>query len=540
MVFAPGFSLAAPVGGLFILLVLQAVPWLRRYVRFVVPAVAGLSLLGALATLMEPVRPVVLSRWSPSAFFGVPLVIQADPLVWPLAVAAGCVVVGAALVQLGHREQPHFLAGFAALGMLAAVLGSMWAANLLTILVFWGWFDLAWALGMVVAGVSARRVALGGGVGGLATVTLWAGALVEVARGNSLSWHLASPSGMGVGLLLVAGVLRLGLYPFHLALPTGLRRSGPERATLFLGPVLGWGLLLRLAAVGGGALPGGGVLSWVGMASLVAGGLLSWTRSGAREVVTWAALAAAGAVLWGAAAVGDGAVWVLAGGGAAWALGVSLVSLGHGFDRAVPWWTVGPLFGGVVLLGFPLTPGALVVPAVVGDAIGGSAVGKVVAFLVGEGMLAAGLARCVLRPAAGQERVGPLEVIARAAGMALPALPLVVGGLHPPFLMPGSGVASLVGLLVRAGGLAWMVWLLAVGGGVALFWREGRFRRRVEPVLGLLHDLVHLDWALGLFLGGIGRLLRFFRATAELVEGAGAVLWALSISLLIMLALLGR
>jgi hypothetical protein len=83
----------------------------------------------------------------------------------------------------------------------------------------------------------------------------------------------------------------------------------------------------------------------------------------------------------------------------------------------------------------------------------------------------------------------------------------------------------------------WAVWPLATGLGVVLFWQDARLRPHIQTTLGILHDLASLDWLINPLLGGLGRVTRFLQATAELMEGAGAVLWALSVFLLFVLAL---
>lgn len=72
-------------------------------------------------------------------------------------------------------------------------------------------------------------------------------------------------------------------------------------------------------------------------------------------------------------------------------------------------------------------------------------------------------------------------------------------------------------------------------GGVLVWW-ERRFRRRAEQVLGLLHDILRLEWASQLVLDSMGRLSAFLGAVADVTEGPGAILWALAIFLLVLLA----
>ena len=537
MPFPPLFSLVVPLAGAMILLLMGLFRRLRPYTRFVAPATMGLTMLGVLATSLEPVRTIPLSLWRPSVFFGTFLALQPDPLVWPLAVATVCAATSAGMIQLSRRTQPHFVLVFSALGFLVATLGSLWAENLLTVLFFWGCFDVAWALGMMAVDASPRRVALSIGTTLLSTAALWAAAMLIQARGGSVTWQLIEPEGLSRGLLLAAGLLRLGLYPLHLTLPVGISRSAPTAAHLFLGPVLGWGLLLHLTTGGGVTLTDPTWLPSLGIATLAVGSLLAWTRSVASEALPWSALAATGAILAAATFAGDAAPAVLAGGGTAWILGVTLIALANGLDRRAPWWAIGPILGSLALVGAPLTLGLMTSSHLVGS--GPMSTAQRLIILLGQGLLVAGLGRRVLRPSPSWGEDQPLEIAARATGFALPSLLLLLGGVMPARLLPGLDVPSLAQLLSLVSLPHWGLWLLSLTIGGALVWLEGRFRKRIEPALDLLFDLFSLDWALYTIVGGLDRATSLLREMAELIEGAGAVLWALSILLLALLALVG-
>ena len=538
MPFAPIFALAILIVGLLALPIMASVPRLRPGVRFVVPVAVGLCTTSVFASFLEPVDLIVLSRLRPSTFFGTILAIEASRPMWPLVAATCCAALGAALVQLSRRAQPSLLLGVVTLGILVTVVGGLWAGNLLTMLVFWGAFDLAWTLGMVVSGASAQRVALGSGVSMMATMSLWAGAALVTAGGGGLSWHLLTLTDLGRDLLLLAGVLRLGLYPFQMALPTNLSKSIPAATALFFGPMLGWSLLLRLTTVGEGLVPAGTWFSTLGVVTLAAGGVLAWTRRRTGEIVSWASLATIGATLWGASLAGDQAGLVLAGGGATWILGVTLTYLDRGVSRQALWWTGASAWGGLALLCAPLTPGVAVTSVLLRKVAERSLTGwQMVAIICGFGLLAAALVRRLLIPGA-RENPRPLEITARAAGVLTASIPLLAAGILPALLLQDSP-ASLVGLVAQAGVLGWGLWLLALASGAFLVWAEPRFRHRIEPFLGLLHDFVSLDWAWRLFLGGLGRAVQLFQNVAELLEGAGAVLWSLVIFVLLLLILMG-
>jgi hypothetical protein len=539
MPFALVFSIAAPAVGLLLLPAIALIPRLRPYGRFIVPVAAGFALLGVLTIPFESARSIPVSRWRPSAFFGTSLMIGAKPALWALATAAVAATAAAALVQLSRRAQSNALVGVSALGLVAAALCSFWGDNLLTVLFFWGWFDLLWVLGLAAVGASARRVALSGCVNLLATGALLAGALIFRAQASSISWRLLNPAGLGRDLLVLAGVLRLGLYPLHLTAPVGVSRSAPGALAQFMGPVLGWGYLVQLLAEGGVVLSGMGWLTWVGMASLAAGGLLAFTRSASSEVLPWAALAATGTVILGATNAGGEAPLVLAGGAVSWVLGVALLYLGSGLEQLAPWWVAPSLLGGLALLGAPLTPGSVVTAAVMDGDFAALEVVKVLLLLLGRALLVAGLVRHILRPAQRSE-LGRLEIAARATGLALPGVLLLLGGIFPSLLFGGLGEVSFWEFLAGPGVLGWGLWLLSVGAGIVLFRLVERFRGRVEPLLSLLFDLVSLDWLLRMLLGGLARVARLLHSAAELVEGAGAVLWAAAIFLLLVLTLVGR
>lgn len=532
MPFPPLFSVIVPLIGAVILLLMSLFRRLRSYTRFVAPAAMGLTLLGVLAVPVEPLRTIPLSLWRPSAFFGTFLALRTAPVTWALAMAATAAGVSAALIQLSRRTRPHFILVLSGLGFLLATLGSLWAENLLTLLFFWGCFDAAWALGMMAVGASPRRVALSLGIALLATASLWAAALLTRAGGGSLTWQLIEPEGLARTLLLAAGLLRLGLYPIHVNLPVGISRSAPAAAHLFLGPVLGWGLLLRLVTDAGISLADPVWLSSLGVATLAVGSLLSWTRSVASETLPWAALATAGATLAAAAFARDAAPLVLASGGTAWVLGVTLIALADGFDRSAPWWAIGPALGGLALVGAPLTLGQAISAHTIGSA--GLPAPQLALTLVALALLVAGIARRIIRPPLSWGDEGLLEIAGRAGGFLLPVLLLLLGGIRPSLLLSGLDVPSSTVPLLR-----WGLWLLALVMGGGFVWLGARFRKRIEPLLDLLFDLFSLDWLLYTLVGGFDRATSLLREAAELIEGAGAVLWAVSILLLALLALVG-
>ncbi len=535
MIFALTSSVIAPLVGLVALLLVAGFPRLHPYKRFVVPASAGFSFIAVLFAPLEPVQTVVLFHWQPSIFVGVSPAFVAEPRLWFLALAFSGAVAASALVQLGRIAEPRFPLDGSVLGMLAAGLAGLWAANPLTLLLAWAGFDLSWGLGAVAGGFRLRRVAWGAGLGGLAVLALWAGALVAGEHGSAVSWDLMNLSGPGGVLLLVAGFLRLGLYPCHLTLPEERGRPLPAVAPLLLGGTLGWWLLARVTMSGGAALLAAPWLEAVAVASFVGGGVLAWTRPGSAAGWPWIGLAALGALLWAGLRTGDGVATVMVAGGAAWALGATLLCLDRGLERGAPWWSVAPAVGGLTLVGAPATLGWVPMTQLL-RSLSPLTPWRTVAFVVGYGLLVAGVARRLLRRAVVEEPVGSLLAAARVAGLALPALLLLGAGLFPTHLLSDAGL----GALSRPGLLGWGLWLAGLIVGVALFWVGRRYRERLGALLGLVHDLVRLEWLLRLVLESMERLIAFLGALADVMEGPGAILWALAIFLLVLRVIVGR
>lgn len=531
MPFAPIFAITAPLIGLLILLLTALLPFPRPYRRFVVSAAVGLAFIGVLFAPLEPARTVPISRWQPSAFLGIFPSLRAGQEVWPLALALSCATLAAVLVQSSRVAPPNLALELSTLWMLATGLGGLWGENLLTVLAAWAGFDLAWGLGAAATGLPAHRVALGASTNGLATALLWAGALAVSGQG-SISWSLASLDGPGGELLLLAALLRIGLYPFHLALPGDGRWNLPESATLLSGPLLGWGLLVRLATASG-QLPPAPWLEGAAATTFIAGGMLAWSQSNRGGGWPWGSLASIGGVLWASLHAGRSILPTLTAGAVAWTLGVNLLHLDRGLDRNAPWWSVGAVMGGLSLIGAPLTPGAIPSASLLGAIVTSPSAQRILVFLVGQGLLTASVARRVLKGRSDPAESGPLYIAARIAGIALPLLLLLAGAVRPT-LLKVTGESP-----VRPGVAGWGIWTVGVGAGAFLSWQEQRIRKRLELALGLLHDILRLEWLVRLILRSLDRVTAFLSAVADVAEGPGAILWALSIFFLILLAIAG-
>ncbi|MBC7228024.1 MAG: hypothetical protein H5T61_12475 [Thermoflexales bacterium] len=517
MPFAPILALTAPLCGLLILLGVSSVSPLRPYRRYVVPLGAGLSFLGVLFAPWEDPRPFLLSLWQPLSLFGTFPVLLADRAVWPLALAWAGAVAGSALVQSGRPQIVRSAVGAAVLAMLTFGLGALWGENLLTVLLAWAGFDLAWGIGMASAGLPGERVAwgVGGGVG--ATALLWMGALLLEKAGSGLSWPLMAPDGRGGLFLLLAALVRLGIYPFHFTIPAEMRRGRPLAVALLMEPLLAWGLLARMAWQAGFSIPGGTVLEALAAATFGVGGFLAWATTDSDQRVIWIGMATAGGVFWTGlhASPSAGAAWTA--GGTAWALGLSLLYLGRGWEKKASVWAAASILGGLALLAAPLTSGGILSPPDVLTAI---------LFSLGQALLTAAVAKEVLRQTVQEEPVSLLPAVAQVAGLAVSAIALVLAWGSAPKAAPAP-----------AGWGAWVAGTL-LGGGLLALERIRPWARR--QLLQTIAETLRPEWAGRLLIHSLGRLTGFLDTVADVAEGPGAVLWALATFLLILVVVTRR
>lgn len=516
MPFAPIFALTAPLGGLLVLLVVAYVPRLRPYGRYVVPLGAGLSLLGVLFSPLDPMRPFLLSRWQPLLLFGNFPALLADRPVWPLALAWAGAIAGSALVQMARPQPLRLSVGGAVLGMLVFGLSALWGENVLTVLLAWAAFDLAWGIGMVVAGLPTERAVWGAGAGMTATVILWVGALLLEKSGSGLSWQGMIPAGWEGMVLLLAALVRLGVYPFHLVLPLEMRRGRPIAVALLLEPLLAWGLLAHMSAQAGVSIPSLPGLEVVAAGTFIVGGWLAWTAADPDRRTIWGGMAAAGGVLWnGLRSPGAPAAWIA--GGAIWALGLTLLYLNRGRTPASAAWTVAPVIGGLAILTAPLVSGGVVSsPTPV----------RSVVFVFGQALLTAAVAKDILRPAAEEERPGFLFTVAHAVGLAGLVVSLLLSWGTSPKVAPAA--------------TGWIVWTVGIIAGGTLFWVGERRALAGRRFLTALAEALRWEWAGRLTVQSLGQLTAFLDAVADVAEGPGAILWALATFLLILVILIGR
>jgi formate hydrogenlyase subunit 3/multisubunit Na+/H+ antiporter MnhD subunit len=521
---------------------LSLVPRVRPYTRYVaLGAACATTVLILMFRWIGPVE-VVSSLWQPSLFFGSALTLQIGGVTHPLALALALVTCSAVLVALSRGDDARPQLAATQLALLFAAFLALWSANVLTLTIAWGIYDLVQTVAYVTAGGSTQTAIRSMVPGNLATLLLWTGVLLSAGRADSELWSLVTLSDVALGLWALAGMLRLWTYPFHLSTPDDLVVTPPLATPLLLGPVVGWGLWLRLVGINGGVVPGATWVPTVAAVVLALGGLLAWSCESPRRLLPWVGMSANSAVLLAAGLVGEGASVVVLAGSVACALATAVFFLGDGWHRESSWWNIPSMVGLLTLLGLPLTLGFVTAATLLGRLVQEDLLEGGIIFwgvVLGNLFLVPSLVRRLLVAPSSPppERRG--MIIAHGVGLGMPALLLIGAGIYPPLLLGGSGggdaVPSLGLLFVMPGLVGWLLWVASFVLGGLLAWQDGFLHSKIGPLLSVIHDVLRLEWLDGAVVGALGRGLSVFESAGEVIGGAGALLWSLLLFLLFLL-----
>ena len=513
---------------------LALVPRLRSYAYYVaLGAILPTTILVLILRWMGPKIDVPV-LWRPSLLFGATPMLQNDAALQPLAFALALATSLTVLVALSRQDRlrPQILAVL--LVLLPPSFVALWSANPLTIVAGWAIYDLVLAAGHIAASGWDRTAIRGLVFGGLATLLLWGGTLLSVGEGESSLWGLMTPSDAQLALWTAAGVLRLWIYPFHLAAPAGYD-SSPSLVPFLMSPVLGWGLCLRLVSINGGSFPGGAWVLTLAALTLSLGGLLAWSSKSPRAMLPWISMEVTGAVLLAAVLAGDNASIVISSGCVAWTLGTMVLFSTDGLRLEAPWWNIPALIGALTLLGLPFTLGFSSQSALLGGIARGGHLWWGAAFFFGNIFLVASLARWLLAPSSSPRLSRYWQMAVYGAGLGVAALLLLISGLYRGLLVGGVTFPSLGTLFATPGLAGWLVWVISLALGGVLAWQEGNVRDRIEFLLDAVHDFLRLEWLYDVVVGAMDRGLGAIRAADEVVGGAGALLWSLLLFLLLLL-----
>jgi formate hydrogenlyase subunit 3/multisubunit Na+/H+ antiporter MnhD subunit len=277
-------------------------------------------------------------------------------------------------------------------------------------------------------------------------------------------------------------------------------------------------------------------LTFFGLVAVVVGAAQLWNVDDPRLGLTYVVIAQSGlallAGLWGGAL----AVPALAAQSLALLLGGALIYLSNGRDERRPWASVFSGLGALALLGAPLTVGFLGASGLYGEWLGAGNWPVLVGVFIAQILLAAGLLRAVFWP--GQPVEGEsLRQAAYFVGLTLLAASGVLAGVFLGWFNPMLGAPRL-GLFGWMGTPSIVAAVIVVAAALcgAILWRlETAVRARAEIVASALTSLFRLDWLYRLVWGVIHLAGTLILNLAAVLEGEGAVLWALVVALLALL-----
>ena len=531
----PVLTIVVPLVGAGWTLGMSPLVRVRPYTRYIALVATGVTSILILASGWVSSTVIAPSLWQPSALFGTTPALRIDSSTQPLALALAVVTFSALLVGLSRGEEPHPRLLAALQTLVAAGVLALWAANLLTLLISWAIYDVLQAAGHLASGRSTRAAVRSLVFGSLATLLLWGGAVLSGDGVGGELWSLMTLRGPQMTLWTAAGILRLGAYPFHLAAPEDTGSASSLAVPLSLGPIMGWGLWIRLASANGGVVPGGTWVPILGSVNLAVGGFMAWCCEQPQRRIARVGLGVAGAILLAAGLAGENAVGVIASGSVVWTLGLGIVSLGDGLHRKAPWWSIPGLVGAAALLGLPLTLGFVTEANLLGGLARAGRLGRGGAFLLGNLFLVPALTRWLLTEPSFPPADRRWLAVVRGIGLGAPLLLLIVAGFYPPLLHGDLSAPSQGELFELPDLVGWLLWAVSLAGGGVLAWQDAALCSKLGLWLSAAHDLLSLEWLYGVVMGALDRGFSVLQRADEVVRGGGALLWSWFLFLLLLL-----
>lgn len=463
---------------------------------------------------------------------------------WMLAMALLLGLAGASLAGLASRNEQGGRNRATSMLVVSVAIAAVFADNLMTLAIAWATLDVVAYFWVVLSG-GDNRVAGELGVNLLAVALVMAAAVVcaeagmpAVIRGGKIPTH-------GVLFLLLASILRLGLYPVHLHF-----RRAVDVIQLEIESVTRLAKLSVVVALLGalasqpGVLPVRGWLTVAALASGLIGGWRWYSSDVPREQFTYMIMGHTGVMiltfLWG----GQWAAAGLVAQGVSVLLGGVVLSFYRGSIESGGSWAHNPLLAALVLGGMPLTVGFVgALTLFTGMLHAGIWILALPIVVVIQALLMAGGFRLAFAPGPGPPTQAPLANAGYKLGLTIPVAAGVIAGLVPDKFGALAEVADFpgwYGMMTPTGITAMGIVLLTGSIGTGLWWFRDQVRSREVsiPRLAListldmrwLHDVV---WVLYCWIA------RAMRSAALVLEGQGGVLWAIVLVTIVWMVLGG-
>lgn len=513
---------------------------LTRLVRFpyanALPAIVSILAVGAMIPLAtsEPLE-LLISAWQPLSVLSTPVALRVEPLMWLLSLIAIVISVSTAFATVTYTKQRHDLSWAVMLAAAAAFVTSTFSANLLTLAIIWGVFDALLMIAQLLHDSDTedmRHAAIIFAFNIASTSSVWIAALIINQAHHSQFWHLIELPESARAWLALAAVLRLGLYPLNRWLLIANNETIGREALLYaLSPLAGLYLLIRLASLD--ALPEGAMLTTLGAISIAAGGILAWWQSQIRaesgDARPYIILSAVGSVVLASSLSdipGNNALTTLVNGAASWAFTVTALSVARSFDRRAPWWVIGYALLFANAIGLPASPGFAVRANLIVGVTSSADWALIAMVAVGETLTFAAIIRVSISPAKDDAPASPVAIatyiIAYVLAFVPPFVLYAIGRQAIPELTPPS-LTSFLSSLSIAGGV---LFALPVALAVALE-RLTSHQTAQSRLATIITGIVGLDWLYWLTSRLSDGIARALSGLTALLEGEGALLWAL-------------
>jgi formate hydrogenlyase subunit 3/multisubunit Na+/H+ antiporter MnhD subunit len=488
----------------------------------------GVAFLVLLSLAQDLPVGATISRWQPftstglSASFGSDLAYYVDGVAFLFAALMAVVALAAIAMYLGHSEYPEGSSYTALLALLAAGFSFVFSANLITLCVSWVIFDAVflWALAASDHGGERRKIIPRTmNLSWLACLGLLAAALLLGQGDDSLSVRSDSFSAPVFGLILLAALVRVGLYPLHLWIPIGVEARRDARTLLHLVPAsTGLYLLARLSVWADGGLPYGQVLALTGSLAFLVGALLAWVEADRSKILSFVMISQAGYAIASLAVAKPPITLVIL-----WPSLNLVCCLGLLFlsqDRSEPgglWPTAALGLAMASLAGVPLTLGFVGRWHLYHALLTGPHLALLVLTLSAETFLLATLLKMWLAIYASPPELahGRSFILVGAGVLAAPILTL---GLHPPVLRPLVGTSPLPTVLdlLHSTTLAqWAALSLPLLGSYLLQRHRQSIFDPFEPLWLKLSAVLRLEWLYRL----LGQIVAGARGALRIVAG---------------------
>ncbi len=499
------------LGGSLLLLLVGSILPLRKFQLPI--SAAWVTILTVLWFLVPIEGRWVLSVWAPSSVLEGWLIADITPALWLCGGAIALMISGALWLSVAERRHELPLTGALLVIFVTVTLTMLLSGTLLMTLAMWAVFDLFWLVSRLMAGDDGNRVIWSVALHGASSLLLWGVSLLLLEQGESSLWWLMYPSQPALILLTVAGIIRLGFYPFQIVFPSNAPASRTLTLIGLMGPISGVGLLYRLLDLPGVERLPSLLVVW-GSFSVLWVGIVALTHLDHRQSGLWGAQAVFLAIATASLSARFSS-WMLIG-AIAWLATAALFVSTRPWFGSQPFWGLLRAFAICLFLGVPVS----VLGQVYSLSLTSTRLAQIV-MAMGLTLANGALLRMLSQKVHARiDEPWPAYRIIRIVGFIMIVMSLVV--LTP--LAPW----------VDFSWTAFSLWVSALLIGLTFAIKRdviAAYLQRWAPLLRFLD----MGWAYRSIWQGSENLFGILRVASEVLEGSGSILWSVLILLLVLM-----